>query len=234
MKIIDRILEKAKKKSDAAEVFFASAEVTSCEWSSDKLKMATANESSGIALRVFIRGKTGFFATSKIGDPDLIVNSACELAPLGSDFAGELPDRFCPSDIETFDEETSRIEVGRLVDVGNRMVAAAKEGNSEALYDGKITRLVINTAIANSNGASANFRKSGFNGHLDRSRARAMSLCCGNPITIHGSGINRNDGRKTLLKNSTWQKKSSKFPQANINASLYPKRWRCSALFFSP
>lgn len=166
MNLIDTILDKAKQKSDAAEVFLTTTETIACEWSSDKLKMATAKESSGVALRVLLNGKIGFFATSKIDDPDLIVNSALELAPLGSDFAGDLPDSFTPSDIDTFDEDTSKVKVDKIVDMGNKMIAIAREGNAEALYDSKINRSIINATIANSHGARTDFRKSMFMGHI--------------------------------------------------------------------
>ena len=77
MTIIDSILDKAKSKADAAEVFHIKSETTACAWNADKLKLAEAKETLGVALRVLIDGKVGFFATSKVSDPDKIVDSAC-------------------------------------------------------------------------------------------------------------------------------------------------------------
>ncbi len=172
MKIIDEILNKAKSKADSVEVFYTATETTSCDWSSDKLKMATANESSGLALRVMVNGKCGFYATSKIDDPDQIVNAAIELAPLGSEFAGELPSKYEPADVSVYDEETSGVTVDRIVGIGNGMIEKAKSGNSEAMYDSTISRSIINAVIANSNGTSESFRKTSFSGYLSGQIAR--------------------------------------------------------------
>ncbi len=166
MTLIDEILNKAKADSDAAEVFQTSSETTSCAWSADKLKLAEAKESSGIALRVLIDGKVGFFATSKIDDPDFIVKTACDLAPLGSEFAGELPAEFKPADVDSFDEDTAKVDAGKLVTVGNDMVGKARDANSDAIYDAKLDRSVITAEIANSNGARATFEKTIFYGYL--------------------------------------------------------------------
>ncbi len=165
-KIIDEILEKAKAKSDTSEVFHTSTESTACAWGSDKLQIAEAKESSGVALRVLIDGKMGFFATSKLDDADLIVNTACDLAKLGSSFEGELPSTFTPSDVDTWDEPTAGIEADTLVEAGNTMVSKAKDGNSEALYDGKLARNIIHATIANTHGARTSFRKTAYEGYL--------------------------------------------------------------------
>ena len=70
MTLIDKILDKVKSKADAAEVFVLTTETTSCEWSSDKLKIAEAKESRGVALRVLIDGKIGYVYF--LNCPDLV------------------------------------------------------------------------------------------------------------------------------------------------------------------
>ncbi len=172
MTLIDTILDKACKRTDAAEVFYTASESTSCAWSSDNLKIAEGKESSGIALRVLIDGKIGFFATSKVDDPDMIVETACELAPLGSEFAGEFPSEFHPTDIDTFHESTAGVGAAKLVDAGNAMMSKAKSARSDAMYDGKLYRVVLDVALANSFGARSTFRKSIFQGYLSGSITR--------------------------------------------------------------
>ncbi len=172
MTVIDAILEKAGKKSEAAEVFHTTSETTSCEWASDKLKLAEAKETSGVALRVLIGGKIGFFATNRIDDPDTIVDTACELAPLGTDFAGEFPESYRPAEVSAFHEPTANVGADRLVDAGNSMVSKAKAAKSEAMYEAKLSRSVVRVAIANSCGARADFPKTVFTGFLGGSITR--------------------------------------------------------------
>jgi PmbA protein len=172
MTLIDAILEKASKKADAAEVFHASTETTSCEWAADKLKLAEAKEASGVALRVLIGGKIGFFASNKIDDPDMIVDTACELAPLGSEFAGEFRTTYDPADVDVFHQPTAAVGAERLVDAGNAMISKAKRARSEAMFDGKLDRAVVVATIANSTGAHCEFRKTHFSGYLGGSITR--------------------------------------------------------------
>jgi len=166
MTLIEQILEKAKAKSDAAEVFHSKSEETSAAWNSDRIKLAEGKETNGVALRVLIGGKVGFFATSKIDDPDLIVDTACELALLGSEFAGEFPKTYEPAAIDTYHEETAGIGTDQIVEAGNAMVGKAKSAVGEAMYDSKIGRTIIEADIANSYGARTGFRKSIFSGYL--------------------------------------------------------------------
>lgn len=166
MTLIDEILEKAEKKADAAEIFHTKSETTSCVWSSDKIKLAQGKETNGIALRVLIGNKIGFFATSKIDDPDAIVDAACELARFGSEFAGEFQSDYTPADVDTWDEPTSKATADEFVEIGNGMLSKAKDAKSEARYDAVLERSAIEASIANTAGAATNFRKTVFGGFI--------------------------------------------------------------------
>jgi len=166
MKIIDQILEGAKAKTDSAEVFHSISERTGCTWSADKLKLAEGKETSGIALRVILDGKVGFFATSRLDDAAKIVDTACELAKHGTEFAGEFLSEISPADVDNYHEETADIGADVLVEVGNAMVSKARSGNSTALYDGKLERITADSTIANTNGGRTSFKKSVFTGYL--------------------------------------------------------------------
>jgi len=172
MSIIEQLLEKAKARTDAAEVFYTQSEATAAAWASDRLKIAEGKESSGVALRVMVDGKMGFFATTKMDDPDMIVDTAIELAPLGTEFAGEFPDSYDPADVDAYDEPTAQAGPDKIVETGNKMVADAKSGKSDAMYDGKLDRTIIRAEIANSKGAHSEFRKTIFEGYLSGSVTR--------------------------------------------------------------
>ncbi len=172
MTIIETILDKTLRKADAAEVFHLKSETIGCVWTSDKLKLAETKEASGIALRVLIDGKLGFFATNKVDDPDFIAKTACELGPIGFEFAGELPASYEPVDADFFHEPTADIGAEHLIEAGNSMVSRAKDGHSEAIYEGKLDRVIVRATVANSHGARSEFRKTIFGGFLWGSVAR--------------------------------------------------------------
>jgi len=166
MSIIDKVLELAKSKTDSAEVFYSVSERIGTTWSSDKLKLAEGKETSGIALRVVTDGKVGFFATSRLDDPAMIVDTACELAKFGTEFAGEFVGDSVPAKIDNYHEETANISAATLVETGNRIVGASKERNPEAFWDSKLERITVDSTLANSNGARVSFKKAIFDGHL--------------------------------------------------------------------
>ena len=172
MTLIDEILTRAEKKADAAEVFHTKSEKVSSVWNSDRIKLAQGKETNGVALRVLIGNKVGFFATSKIDHPAAIVDTACELAPYGSEFAGEFLSAFAPADVDTWDERTSQVRADTLVEMGNGMVSKAKDARSEARYDAVLERAGVEATIANTAGAQTSFRKTVFSGYLSGSITR--------------------------------------------------------------
>jgi PmbA protein len=166
MDFIDAILDRAKKRADSAEVFYARSETTACAWNADKLKLAEGKESMGIALRVLIGGRIGFFATNKVGDPARIVDTACELAPFGFEFAGVFPAIYEPANADFFHQPTSEVGAERLIETGTAMVETAKSAQGDALFEAKLDRAVVSITMANTHGARTEFRKTGFSGIL--------------------------------------------------------------------
>lgn len=164
MSLIDEILEKAKKKTDCAEVYRIKSETAACAWNADKLKIAEAKETMGVALRVLIGGRLGFFATNKLDDAGRIVDTACEIAPFGFKFAGEFPKSYSPAQGSFFHKPTSATGVDKLIASGNSAIAKVKETKSDAMFEAKLERSAYDVEIANSFGARAEYAKTVFSG----------------------------------------------------------------------
>ena len=166
MSYIEAILKRAKSKADSAEVFHLKTEEAACAWNGNKLKIAEAKETMGVAIRVIIGGKTGFFASNKLDDPDKIVDTACELAPFGFEFAGEFPKSYKPAKVDIYNAPTAEVGVIELADCGNRAIAKINQAKPEAIFESKLEREVVQVVIANTHGARTEYRKSVFSGFL--------------------------------------------------------------------
>jgi PmbA protein len=166
MTFIEQIIDKAKSKTDAAEVFHLKSETTACAWNADLLKMAEAKETMGIALRVLINGHIGFFATNKLVDPEKIVDTACELAPYGFEFKGEFPKAYKLANAFFFHAPTAEIGLNTIIEAGNSVIKEVKCAKSDAIFEAKLDREIMEVEIANSFGAHAHYRKTGFSGFV--------------------------------------------------------------------
>ena len=80
---LDRIIEEAKKRAQAAECYALETHSVSVGFESNRLKRISEKESRGVGLRVIAGGKMGHIAASKLDDPALLAEKAVSLAALG-------------------------------------------------------------------------------------------------------------------------------------------------------
>ena len=88
---MERILERAPKSCQQAEVFRLRRRETPVSFEANRLKMLETKESSGTALRVVKDGRIGFSATNNPDDVDGLVDRAVELAEFGAEARFSLP-----------------------------------------------------------------------------------------------------------------------------------------------
>ena len=85
------ILDKAMKSAQSAEVFYIHSNSSPVSFEANAVKSVESHETRGAALRVIKDGRVGFSATSRLSDPDLLVESALETALLGPNAAFDFP-----------------------------------------------------------------------------------------------------------------------------------------------
>ena len=72
--MVEKILEKAKKKADAAEVYFTETINNSIVFESGILKNVERKSFSGSVLRIIKEGRLGFSSTTEYGFSCALVN----------------------------------------------------------------------------------------------------------------------------------------------------------------
>jgi PmbA protein len=129
---LDTILDLAKSRSEAAEVYYLSSEDTPIEFENNRLKSLQTKALQGVALRVICNGRFGFASSTDLTRLEDLVDAAIQTAEIGSPAEFEFAADFQATDQgQAFDPPTTE----ELVTVGDRLVQQVHEYNSEILVD---------------------------------------------------------------------------------------------------
>jgi PmbA protein len=174
--LMEDILTKAKKISQAAEVFQFTSEETPVVFEANRLKSLQSKQSRSVSLRIFKDGRIGFASTNNVDDVDGLVKAAEETAEFGAPAAFALPG---PSDflkVEVFDPETGKVTLDQMVGLGERMIQAVTAHTPEILCEASVTRNTLSISIANSSGLETSYDKTGFAAGIEGTLVRGSDM----------------------------------------------------------
>ncbi|RJO62896.1 MAG: TldD/PmbA family protein [Dehalococcoidia bacterium] len=160
--LIQKILDKAKKTAQSAEVFMFISEETPVVFEANRLKSLQSKESTSISLRIFKDGRVGFASSNKPEDVDGLMQAAIETAQFGAPANFNLPGLVEFPIVEVYDPAVERVSLEKMVDLGEEMVSALTTHTPEILCEAAVTRNKISISIANSSGLEAAYTKSAF------------------------------------------------------------------------
>ena len=160
--MVERILEKAKKRVDSAEVFRTETEITEISFEAGVLKNAERKSLSGAALRVVHEGRLGFSSTT---DPDRIddmIEHARSGARFGKEAAFYFPGAVEPAGKAPYDPAIEAYSPQQAVEEGERAVEALRETCPNGLSYVTITTAVSKVRIANTAGLDVSYKTTAF------------------------------------------------------------------------
>lgn len=159
---MENILSLAKKVADEAEVFLVSSKETPVGFEANRLKRLETRESTSLSLRIIKDGKTGFSATTKLGDPQALVQMAVETAQFGTTARFILPAAQVYPQIEVYDPGVEMVAIEDMVGLGNSLIAKVRGHTPEILCEAGVTKSLGMVKILNSRGGEASYHKSFF------------------------------------------------------------------------
>jgi PmbA protein len=159
---MEKVLELAKKAAEEAEVFLVSSQETPVGFEANRLKRLETRESISLSLRIIKEGRVGFAATTKINDPQTLVQMAVETAQFGVEARFALPSRQEYPQVEVYDPEVEAIPVEDMVKLGNSLMAKVRDHTPELVCEAGVTKNMGRVRILNSRGGEANYHKSFF------------------------------------------------------------------------
>jgi PmbA protein len=149
--MIERALELARQKAQAAEISLSNRRSAHVEYEDDKLKQASSSQSSSLHVRVIVNGRLGTTRGTSTDDAEKLVARAIELAEFGSDAPFTLPGPADAPQVKLYDPTVEETTLEEMVTTGAEMLDMVKSFNPEikvgagASWSAGVTRL-INTS----------------------------------------------------------------------------------------
>jgi len=150
---IEQILEQARKRFDAAEVFEESGENVSVDFEDNRLKEITAQQHRGVGLRVIHEGRVGFASTTDLRDPARLVEMAAASAQYGDEATFEFPGNPGETaDTPGYDDRVPQVSAERMVEIGREGLEMSLAANPDYLYGCGVSRSTHTQRVVNTSG----------------------------------------------------------------------------------
>jgi len=150
--IVNRLIEKAMKKAQGAQVALGQSESTNVSFENDKLKSARSSQSTGMSIKVIVDGKIGSSHTTDIDDVDGVVARALEAAEFGSPAHFRFPGPQEGPEVKVYDDAVLPVTKEEMVRIGEEMMTLVKEYNPDILLSSGVSKNVSKGQFVNSAG----------------------------------------------------------------------------------
>jgi PmbA protein len=159
---VERILEKARKVAEAAEVFLVNAEETPVQFEANRLKHVQGKQSTSVALRIIKDSRIGYATGTDVNDAQTLVDNAVETARFGTSARFELPPTTPYPPVDIFDPEVESITVEKMASLGEELIALVTKHTPDIVCEAAVEKETITLRIINSRGGQAEYKKSVF------------------------------------------------------------------------
>ena len=210
--MIERALELARKRAQAAEVTLTRRRSTAAEYEDDRLKHVSVAETSHLRVRVIVDGKLGSAQTTDPQDAEGAVARAVELAEFGAEVNFEFPGPGAAPAVRIHDAEVEKTTKDDLVAAGAEMLELIKAYNPEIKVSGDAGWSVGEWRLVNSSGLDVSERGSSF------SLGAAGVLVRGTDVLFAGHG--RGWRRKEFAPREIAERAIEKFRLAERTAKV--------------
>jgi PmbA protein len=157
-----KVLAKAKKVAEQAEVFQVVSRRTPVKFEANVLKQVLTKESTSTALRLIKDGRIGFAQVAGAVDPDTLVAMALETCRFGAVAKFEFPGSLTYPGVDVFDSQIDRVTIENMVQVGEQLIDALRQHTPEILCEASVGKGTASVRIINSRGGEASYQKSSF------------------------------------------------------------------------
>lgn len=150
--MIERLIDAARGRAEAADALWHRVERTSVSFESGRLKACGVSEAGGVNLRVIANGRVGIAGTTA-AEPGDLIDRALASAALGEILTLAFPPAAPLPQIATHSAAAAEASLDRLTAIGTELVArVAREG---CQVNVSIERETMETRLLNTAGADA-------------------------------------------------------------------------------
>ncbi|MDO9391244.1 MAG: metallopeptidase TldD-related protein [bacterium] len=161
-KMIEQILDLAKKRTDAAEVILVEGQESPVDFRSGKLHSVEHKEIKGAGLRVIKNGRIGFSSTTDFGKLQDLVDHAAAGAAFGQQAAFRFPAGCRPAGVKTADPQLKKLTTAKAVAEGQKAMGILAQKAPELKCDIGLNKKFYRVSLANSRGFQGQYDKTSF------------------------------------------------------------------------
>ncbi|MBI4725672.1 TldD/PmbA family protein [candidate division TA06 bacterium] len=161
-KIINQILDLAKKKAEAAEVILVEGKESPVEFRSGKLHSVEHKEIKGAGLRVVRHGRIGFSSTTDFDKLPALVDHAAAGAAFGQQAVFNFPAGCKPAGVKTVDPQLEKFTPAQAVAEGQKALGILAQKAPALKCDIGLNKKFYHVSLANSRGFCGEYDKTSF------------------------------------------------------------------------
>ncbi len=173
---IEEILSRSRKVSEEAEVFWVSSEETPVEFEANRLKRLETNQGTVVVLRIIKGGRIGLATTTRLDDPEELINIAVEMSQFGARASFELPSQIVYPEVQVYDPGVEAVSIEEMVGLGDSLISMVRGYNPELVCDGTVARSVSQVRIINSRGGEGSYKRSVFSIMIEGTLVRGTDM----------------------------------------------------------
>ena len=174
--MVEKVLELALKKTQAAEVHLCTTESRPVEFEHNQLKYVHTKSTRCLSLRVIRDGRLGFASTTDLSDPERLVSCALESARYGQEARFEFPASSPLPQVEVYDPAVADFPIERAIELGNDAIERVRGEFSDVQCSVDIGKIVASERLVNSAGLDLAERFTRFHSYLVAVRVRDGSI----------------------------------------------------------
>lgn len=149
----EQILDAARRRFEAAEVYEEARETVSVRFEDSRLKEIRTEQRRGLGLRVVDEGRIGFASTTDLRDPDRLVDMAAASAAFGDEAEFEMPGQPAEvAEVATCDDAMADVSAQDMVEMGREGLAMSREADEDYLFACHVTRAAHRQRLLNTAG----------------------------------------------------------------------------------
>lgn len=156
---MERILARAKKVAEEADVFVVVSEETPVQFEANRLKHIQSKQNTTVALRVVCHGRMGYAVATSLEDGQDLVDMAVAAAQFGMPAKFEMPVVSIYPHVDIFDANVESISLEAMVNLGEGLVGTLRKHTPDLLCDVWISKDVTSVRIMNSRGGQASYNQ---------------------------------------------------------------------------
>jgi len=159
---MERILERAAKAAQEAEVFTVISEETPAQFEANRLKHIQSKQSSYVALRIIKDGRIGYATATTLDDDESLVNAALETARFGTEAGFQFPPPTPYPEVAVFDPAVEAMPLENMVGLGEQLIDTVRGHTPNINCEATVSKGTVSVRLVNSRGGDAGYKQSFF------------------------------------------------------------------------